>query len=47
MPAGPPPTMQQVVWTVSVGIGEAYATQSFFCKLVEDVVYWNTNFLSG
>src|SRR5690242_848865 len=25
----------------------AHATPSFFCRLVDDVVYWNTNFLSG
>jgi len=24
-----------------------YATPSFFCRLVDDVVYWNVNFLSG
>ncbi len=46
MPAGPPPAMQQVVWMVSVGIRpksspdkNCYATPSFFCKLVDDVVY--------
>ena len=25
----------------------SYFTPSFFCRLVEDVVYWNTSFLSG
>ena len=25
----------------------AYATPSFFCRLVEEVVYWKVNFLSG
>jgi hypothetical protein len=24
-----------------------YATPSFFCRLVDDVVYWNVSFLSG
>ena len=24
-----------------------YATPSFFCKLVDEVVYWNTRRLSG
>ena len=27
--------------------GLNHATPSFFCKLVEDVVYWKTNRLSG
>lgn len=24
-----------------------HTTPSFFCRLVDDVVYWNTSFLSG
>jgi hypothetical protein len=24
-----------------------YATPSFFCRLVDDVVYWNSSFLLG
>jgi hypothetical protein len=24
-----------------------YATPSFFCRLVDEVVYWNVSFLSG
>jgi hypothetical protein len=24
-----------------------YVTPSFFCRLVDDVVYWKTSFLSG
>ena len=24
-----------------------YATPSFFCRLVDDVVYWKVSFLSG
>ena len=27
--------------------GPTYFTPSFFCRLVDDVVYWNTSFLSG
>jgi hypothetical protein len=27
--------------------GEPYTTPSFFCRLVEEVVYWNTRRLSG
>ena len=27
--------------------GSHYFTPSFFCRLVEEVVYWNTSFLSG
>ena len=26
---------------------DLYATPSFFCRLVEEVVYWNTSRLSG
>jgi hypothetical protein len=26
---------------------QRYLTPSFFCRLVDDVVYWNTSFLSG
>jgi hypothetical protein len=26
---------------------ETHPTPSFLCKLVDDVVYWNTSFLSG
>jgi hypothetical protein len=26
---------------------EVYATPSFFCRLVDEVVYWNTSRLSG
>src|SRR5262249_3306888 len=36
---------------VGAAVGEilnvAHATPSFFCRLVEEVVYWNTSFLSG
>jgi hypothetical protein len=26
---------------------EPHATPSFFCRLVDEVVYWNVSFLSG
>ena len=31
----------------SSGSASAHATPSFFCRLVDDVVYWNVSFLSG
>ena len=37
-------------YSAAAGVGAAAgagATPSFFCRLVEDVVYWNTSRLSG
>ena len=31
----------------AAGCGACGATPSFFCKLVDDVVYWNTKRFSG
>ena len=31
----------------AAGRGACGATPSFFCKLVDDVVYWNTSRFSG
>ena len=30
-----------------LSVGRRQETPSFFCRLVEDVVYWNRSFLSG
>ena len=29
------------------GASHRHATPSFFCRLVDEVVYWNSSFLSG
>jgi hypothetical protein len=36
-------------WFIAYGhqITNPYATPSFFCRLVEEVVYWKVSFLSG
>ena len=39
-------TVQRIGWELRYG-RLAHATPSFFCRLVDDVVYWNTSRLSG